>query len=395
MKTYLFFLSVLIFSAIILLPACARPNKQADVKFNYQATDLYTLRIEELYDSLNHPWGITWYVPENKRFTEIPLLIAERNGKVWVLLENVAKQIVNLPEDVYQSGQGGWFDLIQGHEGTVYLSYARGTRNANATAVISFELNENEMFGEETTVSATSLRYVYEMNRKAASTLHFGGMMSFGQDSNKNRVLFLGLGERGQRYEAQKSNSDHGNIVAISLSDIATYATISFGHRNPQGLYYDEQRGVLYETEHGPKGGDEFNYIKIGEESIPNYGWPVVSYGKEYSTGRQVGEGTSKPGMEEPLYYWAESPALSGLTGYYGSMFSKWKGDMLASSLKNQQIYRIKLNVSGTKVLELEPLLKKKLGRIRSIKVGPDGAIYFITDENKGRLFRITREGEE
>ena len=227
------------------------------------------------------------------------------------------------------------------------------------------------------------------MNKKVNSTLHFGGMLSMGLDSAGKEVLFLGLGERGQRYESQSLASDHGTIQLIDLHGGGS-TIISYGHRNPQGLYYDFVRNKLYETEHGPKGGDEFNLISIDSTSLKNYGWPVVSYGKEYSTGRQVGEGISKEGMEEPLYYWDISPALSGLSAYYGKQFEKWNANMFATALKFQQIYRITLDSSGTKVQDVETLLNKSFGRIRSIKMYNDD-IYFITDQRDGSIYRIRK----
>ncbi len=365
----------------------AAKNKNTTV----QRTKQYNLIIEALYTGFVHPWGITWYTAHTQQ--QDPIIISERNGGLWVIVGNTIKCITQLPQDIYQQGQGGWFDLVQSADGTVYASYAKGNAYANTTAVLSFRLDEEQIFNNTyDTVAAQQVTVIYEMNKKARSTIHFGGMLTIGFDDTGKEVLFLGLGDRGQRYESQSLLSDHGTIQAIAL-DGSESRSISYGHRNPQGLYYDSVRKQLYETEHGPKGGDEFNRISIDSTAPKNYGWPVVSYGKEYSTGKQVGEGTSKEGMEEPLYYWDISPALSGLSVYYGTQFEQWNGNLFAAALKFQQIYRIRLDDSGTKVQEIEQLLDKKYGRIRSIKMHNDD-IYFITDKNNGSIYRITKKAE-
>ncbi len=351
-----------------------------------QRTQYHTIRLQALYSGFNHPWGMAWYTSHSRK--ESPMIVSERNGAVWLLSSVGNKQISGLPSDVCQLGQGGWFDIVQASNATFYLSYAKGSRTSNRTAVISFSLHEQDVFDpRRKTVIAQNVGLVYQMNKAAKSFKHYGGMLSIGYDSNGKELLLIGLGERGQRYEAQDLNSDHGTIQAISLAGHRS-RTVSYGNRNIQGLYYDSVRRKLYQTEHGPQGGDELNLIKLNRSTPANYGWPVISYGREYGSGKPIGQGSHKAGMEQPLYYWQVSPALSGLTGYYGEEFQQWSGHLLASSLKFQQIYRLKLDQSGSKVLEVEALLTEKLGRIRSIK-NHNGVLYMVTDQNPGKVYRI------
>ncbi len=375
-----------------------------DTSPRVQSTQHYEISLEERFSRLEHPWSIAWYKdaerpekdaerPEKdaRRPEKEIILVSERNGNLWLFADARAKKITGLPQDVYKRGQGGWFDIVVGSDLRVYLSYAKGNSRSNGTAVISFVLDRSTIGDASKSIEAKEVKLHYQMNKPVASTLHFGGSMSMGRDARGAEVLYLALGERGQRYEAQKIDSDHGTVVAIPLDFSSPYRIVSFGHRNPQGLYYDQQRDILYETEHGPMGGDEFNRIKIDKNNRANYGWPVVSYGKEYGSGAAIGEGGSKEGIEEPLHYWPVSPALSGLTSYYGDLFPKWNGNLFASALKLQQLYRIVLDDSGARVLEVEALLKEKVGRIRSVKLGPRGALYIVTDQANGKVFKITR----
>jgi glucose/arabinose dehydrogenase len=150
-----------------------------------------------------------------------------------------------------------------------------------------------------------------------------------------------------------------------------------------QGAALHPQTGALWTHEHGPQGGDEVNVIRPGV----NYGWPVITYGVNYVIGTQIGEGTAKPGMAQPLYYWVPSIAPSGMAFYTGERFPRWKGNLFVGALRDQMLVRLKLE--GEKVLEEERLLKGVLGRIRDVRAGPDGYLYLLTDESNGVLARL------
>ena len=155
------------------------------------------------------------------------------------------------------------------------------------------------------------------------------------------------------------------------------------GHRNMQGAALHPQTGALWTHEHGPQGGDEINVIRAGT----NYGWPVITYGANYGTGTKIGEGTRKDGMAQPLYYWVPSIAPSGMAFYAGDRFPRWQGNLFVGALRDEMLVRLVLE--GEKVAKEERLLKGALGRIRDVRVGPDGFIYLLTDESRGVLARL------
>jgi glucose/arabinose dehydrogenase len=155
------------------------------------------------------------------------------------------------------------------------------------------------------------------------------------------------------------------------------------GHRNQQGAALHPKTGLLWTHEHGPQGGDEVNVIRAGT----NYGWPVITYGVNYVTGTKIGEGTQKEGMAQPIHYWVPSIAPSGMAFYEGDRFPRWKGDLFVGALKDRLLVRLKLD--GEKVVKEERMLQGVLGRIRDVRVGPDGLIYLLTDESPGVLARL------
>ncbi|MGD9343332.1 MAG: PQQ-dependent sugar dehydrogenase, partial [Desulfuromonadales bacterium] len=157
----------------------------------------------------------------------------------------------------------------------------------------------------------------------------------------------------------------------------------TLGNRNIQGAALHPRTGELWAHEHGPQGGDEINVIRAGV----NYGWPVITYGVNYVIGTAIGEGTHKPGMAQPLYYWVPSIAPSGMTFYTGDRFPRWRGDLFVGSLKDRMLVRLSLD--GEQVVGEERFLHDALGRIRDVRQGPDGLLYLLTDENDGALVRL------
>ena len=217
---------------------------------------------------------------------------------------------------------------------------------------------------------------------------HFGSRVVEARDG----TLFISLGERGDRPSAQDLGLHQGSVVRINRDGTVPASNPftgkhgaqpeiwSYGHRNPQGMSLD-LRGNLWVAEHGAKGGDEVNRIRKGA----NYGWPVISYGRHYS-GRKIGEGTSKPGMEQPEWYWDPSIAPSGMMIYSGRMWPEWRGDIFVGSLKFDYISRL----SGSPLKEAEQLRSQETGRIRDVQEAPDGSIWFAS-ESEGAVFRISR----
>jgi glucose/arabinose dehydrogenase len=232
---------------------------------------------------------------------------------------------------------------------------------------------------------------LFRQSPKGQSGNHFGGRIVF----DRQGYLYLTLGERGEKERAQKPDDHCGSVIRL-FDDGRVPPDNPFvgkagwkpekydlGHRNQQGAALNPATGQLWTHEHGPQGGDEINIIRPGR----NYGWPVITYGVNYGIGTRIGEGPSKPGMEQPLYYWVPSIAPSGMAFYTGDRFPKWKGDLFVGSLKFGLLVRLRLE--GEKVVHEERMLKGLLGRIRDVRQGPDGLLYLLTDEDHGVLARL------
>jgi aldose sugar dehydrogenase len=219
---------------------------------------------------------------------------------------------------------------------------------------------------------------------------HFGSRLGFDRDG----YLFVTLGERGQDERAQDLGALAGKVVRLhpdgSVPDDNPFVgrndaapeIFSYGHRNPQGLAVHPETGAVWVEEHGPRGGDEVNVVRAGA----NYGWPVITYGRAYS-GLPMGEGSEKEGMEQPLHYWVPSISPSGMAFYGGDAFPAWQGDLFVGALSGELLARLELD--GEQVVAEERLLEGVLGRIRDVRVGPDGYLYLLTDYADGALVRL------
>ncbi len=234
---------------------------------------------------------------------------------------------------------------------------------------------------------------IFRQEPPARSFYHFGSRLVW----DKTGALFVTLGERADLSDGAQDLTNHlGKIIRIKPDgslpeDNPFYAQNSklndiwsYGHRNVQGAALDFETGQLWTTEHGPKGGDELNQPQAGK----NYGWPVITYGIDYS-GEKIGEGMkAKDGMEQPVYYWKPSIGTSGLAFYSGDLFKGWKGNLLAGGLSGMTLERLVLE--GGKVVAVEHLLKERKERIRDVRVGPDGGVYVLTDDAEGKALRLT-----
>ncbi len=338
-------------------------------------------------EGLDHPWALG-FLPDGR------MLVTERSGQLRVIDDGaVGEPIAGLPA-VYNQGQGGLLDLALAPDfetsGQIYLTFSEraedaGLQRGQGTAVLSARL---VLEGDSGRLEDSQV--IFRMNNFTTTNRHFGSRVVIGQDGN----LFVTLGERGDQNRAQDMTDLAGAIVRIAPDGSVpddnpkpegwAPELWSKGHRNPQGATLRDD-GVLFTVEHGARGGDEVNMPQPGA----NYGWPVITYGVDYS-GVPIGEGTAKEGLEQPLHYWDPSISPSGLDFYEGDLLPEWQGDLLAGGLSGQLLVR--LDVEGDAIVGEERLFAGQLGRIRDVRVGPDGAIYLLTDEDNGRLIRVAPE---
>lgn len=339
-----------------------------------------------LSNELKNPWGIT-SLPDGR------LLITEKGGTMRIASASgsLSSPIAGLPA-VNSAGQGGLLgvtiDPAFSDNRMVYWTFSESTPEGNLTAVAKGKLSADEKVIENPTI-------IYRATPAYKGTLHYGSRILFDKTGN----LIFSTGERSDletRPQAQVLNSSLGKIIRITtdgkpapgnpfLNDAnARPELYSYGHRNVQGLALNPVTNDLWESEFGPRGGDEINLIKPGK----NYGWPTITYGIEYS-GEKVGEGiTQKDGMEQPVYYWDPVVSPSGITFYNSDSIPEWKNNLFIGGLISQHIAR--LVIKDNKVVGEERLLANEGQRFRDVTQGKDGALYAITDE--GRLYRIGRK---
>ncbi|MGB0732518.1 MAG: PQQ-dependent sugar dehydrogenase [Pontibacterium sp.] len=351
-----------------------------------------SIKTQTIAQGLKYPWGMTW-------LNDTHLVVTEKSVGGWVIntSNGTKEQITGWPTDIAVIGQGGLLDVVADTQffenQTLYFSYSHQNTNQDTTTqVASAQLVNNRLVNWK--VLFTALPY-------SDSGHHFGSRLAL-----KNDHLFITVGDRGERHRAQDLADNAGKVHRIhtdgsvpadnpflnmqTSSGQAIPATIfSYGHRNPQGMYIDAQ-GNVWVHEHGPRGGDELNLVLKGK----NYGWPVITYGKEY-WGPSIGEGTQKPGMEQPKYYYVPSIAPSGLVRYEANLFEAWQGDFLIGALKERHLNRLSIEAQPkdekiTSAYQEQRLLGDLDARIRDVEVDIQGAVYILTDDSNGKLIRIT-----
>jgi aldose sugar dehydrogenase len=341
-----------------------------------------------LSEGLDHPWALA-FLPDGR------LLVTERSGQLLVIDDGVISGPIAGTPDVYNQGQGGLLDVALAPDfaesGKIYLTFAEkaadaGLQRGQGTAVMVARLVLEGDAGR-----LEDQQVIFRMNKFTTTNRHFGSRVVVGNDGN----LFVTLGERGEQDRAQDFGDLAGGVARIGPDgsvptdnpqlDGWAPELWSKGHRNPQGATLRAD-GQLFTVEHGARGGDEVNNPQPGA----NYGWPVITYGEDYS-GLPIGVGTEKEGLEQPLFYWDPSISPSGLDFYDGDLLAGWQGDLLTGGLSGQVLVR--LDVEGDTIVGEERLFAGQLGRVRDVKVGPDGAIYLITDEDNGRLIRVAPSG--
>lgn len=344
------------------------------------------LNVEVLADGLVNPWSIA-FLPDGD------ILATEREGRLRVIRDGalLPEPVAGVPE-VLVWNQAGLFDILLhpdfAENRILYLSYAHGTREENATRVARAVFDGSSLSG---------LEVLYDAKPLKDTGHHYGARMAWGQDGK----LYITIGE-GSKYKerAQDMATSFGAIVRLNEDGSIPADNPNFGngerpelftkgHRNPQGLAYDGERGVLWETEHGPRGGDEVNIIEAGA----NYGWPLASYGIDYN-GAKITPFTEYEGTTQPVKYWTPSLGTSGLAVYRGDLFAGWDGDLLAGAMAGAALHRIVMD--GTSPVGEERYLLDRAERVRDVRVGPDGAIYVATEKDSGgdakagKILRLT-----
>jgi glucose/arabinose dehydrogenase len=349
---------------------------------------LHDYRVVTVAEGLIQPWSIA-FLPGGDA------LITERPGRLRILRQGklVAQPVDGIPK-VFHSGQGGLLEVMPhpnfASNRLIYITYSKpGTTEADSRTALIRGRFENDRL--------TDVKEIFDAVSKGRG--HYSGKIAF----DKNGYLFLTLGDRQvppegnlEAHPAQDLTNHHGKIVRLHddgrvpadnpfVSRAGARPEIwSYGHRNVQGLAFHPETGELWADEHGPQGGDELNRIEPGK----NYGWPVIGFGVNYTTGLAIHKGTHRDGMEQPVKIWVPSIGISGMLFYTGDKFPQWKGNLFIGGMNGQQLSRLTMN--GRRVAN-EELLVQQTGRIRDIRQGPDGFIYLVTDNRDGAATPIYR----
>ena len=368
-------LSVALFTTVLAAPAAAQTIQ----------TEKHAFRVVTLTKGLDHPWSIA-FLPDGR------MLVTEREGRLRIVGKDFKldpKPIAGLPE-IAVHGQGGLLDVVlhpqYADNGWIYFSYSAPGDGGWGTALARAKLS-GDMSGHR----LTDLQVLFSMEPKTRTGQHFGGRIVF----DRKGYVYLTLGDRGEMARAQQLNDHAGSVIRLHddgrvpadnpfvKNKKAKPEKFTLGNRNIQGAALHPVTGELWTQEHGPQGGDEVNVMRSGR----NYGWPVITYGVNYGFGTKIGEGNAKPGMEQPLHYWVPSIAPSGMAFYTGDKFPNWKGNILIGALKDEMLVRLELD--GEKIVREERMIKGEIGRIRDVRVGPDGFVYLLTDERDGVIARL------
>lgn len=358
----------------------AAPPKDVNLLSNREAGVV----VEVVAKGFTLPWDLAF-------LSETEILVTEKAGALWrVNLATGERVAVSGMPAVRVQGQGGLHAVLLhpkfADNGLIYLSYAAPPSGGSGatTHFMRAKLSGTQLSDQQVLLAAQA---------PAGRGQHFGGAMVFDREG----YLFMSVGDRGERDDAQKLSTHNGKILRLHDDGrvpadnpfVKTPGALpeiwSYGHRNPQGLSLDPGTGRIWEAEHGPQGGDEVNRIERGR----NYGWPVITYGREYGSGFKIGDGTERADVAAPAHHYVPSIATCGVAHYAGAMFPQWKDSVFVAALRGH-LNRVQMNQDGVFVKE-ERLLADEGLRIRSVRVSPAGALWVVADD--GVVVRVAKAG--
>jgi aldose sugar dehydrogenase len=367
-------------AALVALLAVPGSAEAQEVLFEELGTQYQTLRVVQVADGLEQPWAVA-FLPGGD------MLVSERPGRIQLLSGGTMSELTGVPA-VHAQNQGGMMDVVLHPEyeenGWIYMTFSKGDAGGTVPALARARLDGSALVDFEE---------LFESNEVTGPGRHYGSRILFLPDG----TLLMSIGDRGAEPDRAQDTRDHSGTV-VRLHDDGSvpddnpfvgnpdYAPeiYSYGHRNIQGIIRHPDTGSIWATEHGPRGGDELNLIQPGQ----NYGWPTVSLGRDYRTQEQWGEARRMAGMVDPVLEFLPTLAPSGLAVVEGGGFDEtWQGNLLAGGLGSERLARIV--IENQEVVHLEDVIAGELGRIRDVRQGPDGAIYVVTGENEGGLYRI------
>lgn len=365
-------------AATILFVSSAQAQNAQPIK-----TEQEVVVIETVARGLEHPWGLA-FLPDGR------MLVTERPGRLRVVGKDGQLSAPIQPGlPVAARGQGGLLDVAIdpnfAQNRTIYMSLAEDRGEGRAgTSVVRATLNEAG-------TALENARAIFRQEPTHTGGNHYGSRLVFDRQGH----LFVTTGDRFNLSDQAQNPANHiGKVIHITVDgrpapnnpflnrEGAKPEIWSLGHRNLQSAALHPETGELWTVEHGPRGGDEVNIPKAGQ----NYGWPVISYGVHYSGGK-IGEGTAKPGLQQPVHYWDPSMAPSGMAFYTGDKFPAWRGSILVGALAGKHVAR--LDMKGNEVAREERMLRELGERIRDVRQGPDGFVYLLTDASQGRILRL------
>ncbi len=346
-------------------------------------TEYHNIKVVKVAGYLERPWALA-FLPDGR------LLVTERPGRLNIVENGNITQVNGTPQ-VRAVNQGGMLEVSvhpnYEENGWIYLTYSKaGEDNETALTVVRGRLDGNDFI---------DIEEIFEQNRYSSPGRHYGSKIAWDNEG----YMYVSIGDRGANPPRAQDNSDHAGTL-LRLNDDGTVPDdnpyvnddsvaneiFSYGHRNIQGLIINQENNEIWATEHGPRGGDELNYVR----ATANYGWPDASLGLDYRDDTRFHQHTvarSIEGMEDPVYEFLPTLAPSGLALVTSDKFPRWEGNLLAGGLRAERIRR--LVIEDYTVTHDEEILTFELGRIRDVREGPDGFIYVVTDENPGGIYRI------
>ncbi len=344
------------------------------------ASEEAEFRLVEVVSGLSRPWGLA-FLPDGRA------LVTERAGGLYLidLAAGDASSVSGLPP-IAAGGQGGLLDVAvdpsYDDNSWVYFTYSQAYDGGTGTTLSRARLRDSAL---------TDLEELFRMQPPGSGGRHFGSRIAFLPDD----TIVISIGDRGRQDRAQDFQDHAGSLVRLErdgsiptdnpfLDDPDVLDELyALGSRNAQGLVLHPETGVLWQHEHGPRGGDELNIIEAGN----NYGWPEMSQGVDYRTGQPIGQGTEAPGMTQPIEHWTPAIAPSGMAFYFGDAFPGWRGNLFIGSLVDRHLLR--LVIEDDRVTHQERLLDRTVGRVRDVRLGPDGYLYLLADEADSGVYRL------